>query len=1213
MSAGQRAPSEATSESAGRYRLSKQIASGGMGTIHLAHDRLLRRDVAYKRLKVASENARPRLTALFEREYNALRQLKHPNIVEVYDYGVDAEGPYYTMELLSGKDLASAAPLPLAEACRIIRDVASALALLHARRVVHRDVTPANVRLSRDGRAKLLDFGALGEFGVAKEIVGTPSFIAPECLSGDALDARTDLFALGCLAYWSLTKKHAYPARSMADLLDVWELPVSAPSLHVPSLPKELDELVLALIERDPVARPTSAAHVIERLTAIGNLAPEQDEAEAAKSFLMHPPLVGRRALLDQLKRFARETGEGKGRSVVIEASPGLGRSALLDHAAVYAQLAGANVLRFQPSGKRDAGLARSIVEWMRASFPALFREQTAKNPVFLRETRAPLRPAQSAGELSQQRSRLISAIQDAVDAMSEIAPLTLLIDDVHRADAESLALIVSLANQTADTRLLLILSQQERAVGSDANVLSELRSNGTTLALRPLDEADVEALVQGVFGSAPNSHRLSRFLHQKSGGNPSQCMDLCRLLLQQKEISYALGTFTLPFDPRGDVLDAHVLELTRLADLGPDALALARLLSLHDAALSSEQATSALAIDLSRTLLASEQLWARGLIFAHEGELSIGSESLRSALRQSLSDGERKALHLALSACILKDNPCAIEAKFAACHHLLRAGREDDAIALVWEPLRTSTMSLESTGICAPVLEQLLAAMRRRGHPDTQLWPLLHPLVVAGFWGELGISNRHRDAAITALANLTGIGLAHRLRPYLGKKVSLFMGLLFGIVRFMCTRKRFRSRSYQESMQRFISSVTMSTATAAAAFEPETAQRMVSFLDPLEAMKERSPGRVAREFARATAEVARGHNTRAAERYRRVMKLLDEHKIFDTFSQAGFYDGCLHGCAQAEVMAGDRAAMETAELLSKRHPFFKPHVETIRMTYHGLRGDKDLTDHHRKQGEMLALQGGLSWSAFTVMGIRSAYIAMCSEDTLGVLQASAELERLSAIAPNALLYRDMCRAYVALSRGELELAIDIYERTDALPNGHLMRVWELDRSFYAEALMRSDRLSEAKSVLEDAIERRRTQGASPFALRITRQQLALAEARLGHLQRAKQMLVELSREVEEHDGPLPLGSVRRDQARIALMEGDAEAFDRHFEAMIAAFRKSKNPALIQQCRRLLAAAVRGGVVASPNWEKHELVAPENSQDLTSQAPEVTELVETYS
>src|SRR5258708_30505932 len=105
------------------------------------------------------------------------------------------------MELLEGQDMRKAAPLPYREACRHLRDVATSLALLHARRLLHRDLSPGNVRMTTDGRCKLIDFGALAAFGTPPFIVGTPPVVPPEALAGAPLDQRSDLYELGALAY----------------------------------------------------------------------------------------------------------------------------------------------------------------------------------------------------------------------------------------------------------------------------------------------------------------------------------------------------------------------------------------------------------------------------------------------------------------------------------------------------------------------------------------------------------------------------------------------------------------------------------------------------------------------------------------------------------------------------------------------------------------------------------------------------------------------------------------------------------------------------------------------------------------------------------------------------------------------------------------------------------------------------------------------------
>jgi serine/threonine-protein kinase len=230
------------------------IALGGMGAVYRVKDRATGQTLALKRLN-RDALVDPRAIESFEREYQVLAGLSHPRIIRVFDYGRDAEGPYYTMELVDGMDMAEAAPLPYKRCCHYLRDVAASLALLHARRLVHRDVSAANVRATAAGRCKLLDFGTLSPFGHSGVVAGTPPFIAPEALRGGSLDHRADLFALGALAYWMLTGHHAFPAQRLEDLSPLWRIPPAPPSQLASKVPKELDALVLSLLSLDPLAR----------------------------------------------------------------------------------------------------------------------------------------------------------------------------------------------------------------------------------------------------------------------------------------------------------------------------------------------------------------------------------------------------------------------------------------------------------------------------------------------------------------------------------------------------------------------------------------------------------------------------------------------------------------------------------------------------------------------------------------------------------------------------------------------------------------------------------------------------------------------------------------------------------------------------------------------------------------------------------------------
>ncbi|HEX6242247.1 MAG TPA: serine/threonine-protein kinase, partial [Polyangiales bacterium] len=246
----------------GRYLLEEQLAAGGMGVVWKAADRSTGAEIALKRLTTEGAHAGAALHA-FQREYQVLKGIAHPRIIRVFDYGVDELGPYYTMELLGGHDLREAAPLEWTLACSYLRDIATSLALLHARQFVHRDISPANVRVTPDGHCKLLDFGALAPFGPSRFIMGTAPMVPPEALRGDPLDQRSDLYALGALAYWIVSGRHAYPAKTLSDLPKRWQnVPPSLASL-CPGVPTELDQLVMSLLSADPRARPSSAAEVI--------------------------------------------------------------------------------------------------------------------------------------------------------------------------------------------------------------------------------------------------------------------------------------------------------------------------------------------------------------------------------------------------------------------------------------------------------------------------------------------------------------------------------------------------------------------------------------------------------------------------------------------------------------------------------------------------------------------------------------------------------------------------------------------------------------------------------------------------------------------------------------------------------------------------------------------------------------------------------------
>jgi serine/threonine-protein kinase len=172
---------------------------------------------------------------------------------------------------------------------------------LHARRLVHRDVSPRNLWRTPDGRVKLLDFGALAPFGPSEVVIGTPPLVPPEAVHRLALTERSDLYSLGALAYFLLTGRHAFPTQDVRQLPQLWAHTPSPPSAHLSAaahpdldaIPADLGRLVLALLHPDDLARPSSAAEVIDRIdTLLGSTG--EHEPEAAESRLRNVGFVGR-------------------------------------------------------------------------------------------------------------------------------------------------------------------------------------------------------------------------------------------------------------------------------------------------------------------------------------------------------------------------------------------------------------------------------------------------------------------------------------------------------------------------------------------------------------------------------------------------------------------------------------------------------------------------------------------------------------------------------------------------------------------------------------------------------------------------------------------------------------------------------------------------------------------------------------------------------
>ena len=273
--------------SIGNYKIVRAIGEGGMGTVYLAEHPMIGKRVAVKMLR-PDLGTDPGLVSRFFQEARAVNEIRHPNIVDISDFGKTEDGiVYFVMELLEGRSLRdrlnAEGPLPIDDAVTISRQVCDALAAAHRAGIVHRDLKPDNIFLLADPtgalRSKLFDFGVakllgeqekqVGHKTIAGSVVGTPFYMSPEQALCQEVTAAADIYAMGVVMFEMVTGRVPFAAEQLVLLLNaILKEPAPPASQFRPDVPAFLDRLILRCLEKDPGARPRTMEEVVALLGA---------------------------------------------------------------------------------------------------------------------------------------------------------------------------------------------------------------------------------------------------------------------------------------------------------------------------------------------------------------------------------------------------------------------------------------------------------------------------------------------------------------------------------------------------------------------------------------------------------------------------------------------------------------------------------------------------------------------------------------------------------------------------------------------------------------------------------------------------------------------------------------------------------------------------------------------------------------------------------
>ncbi len=553
----------------GRYEVKRFLGEGGRKRVYLAHDARLDRDVAIAVIKTEGldEGGLERV----RREAQAMGRLgDHPHIVTVHDIGEQdpspgsgqAPQPYIVSQYMEGGDLDSFVRkaenhrLPLDEAVRIANEVRQALEYAHARGIVHRDLKPGNIWLSQDGTAKLGDFGlavALDRSRLTMEgmMVGTVAYMAPEQALGRAADARSDLYALGCVLYEMVTGRPPFLGDDTVAIVSqhINTAPV-APSWHNPEVPRALEALILRLLAKDPAERPESAAAIPEALNAILESTTTTSARAAAEANpldrLAGGVFVGREKEMDELRAGLEDALSGRGRLLMLVGEPGIGKTRTSEELATYGRLRNLQVLWGRCYEGEGAPAywpwVQAIRSYVQDCDPAALLSEMGPGAADIAQVvsevreRLPGLPAPPALEPEQARFRLFDSITTFLKNAAKGQPLILVLDDLHWADKPSLLMLQFLARELRGARLMVLGTYRDVELKRQhplAQTLGELNREGLSqrILLRGLSERDVARFIEITSGIAP-PESLVDAVYKETEGNPFFVNEIVRLLV---------------------------------------------------------------------------------------------------------------------------------------------------------------------------------------------------------------------------------------------------------------------------------------------------------------------------------------------------------------------------------------------------------------------------------------------------------------------------------------------------------------------------------------------------------------------------------------------------------------------------------------------------------------------------------------------------------
>lgn len=703
-------------------------------------------------------------------EFRTLTSLRHPNIVSVLDYGVDANGmPYITEELVENAQtlLVAMKHDSLPTKVRVLAQLLRALSFLHRRHIIHCDVKPANILIVRDGiqpEAKLIDFGLaqhLRDPSAAGYAAGTTGYLAPELLAGEPPTAASDLFALGVTATELLCGHTPFPKEGSCVSQDLDLAPLPSDS--------GLSRVLRGLLESDPVQRYQSASQVLEDLAACSG-EPLPAETQLTRGYLLQKtPLIGRDPELLQLERLLTLALAGQSHFALVIGEGGIGKSRLVEELRCQALVAGFLVVhaQAQSEGAHPLHLWREplrtlcvhstvddeVERTLRFLLPDL--EQLLGRPL---ASSVPMEPIGTPHRLAASASTLIERISQ---------PLLLILEDLHLADSASLELLHILVERITDRSVLLVGTVRTL----DRQSVEAQFPNAALIQLRPLDPSAQDNLADALVGSAARRDDLRALIHRDAGGHPLFVKEVLRELLAQAGSIEALLRTDLPNRvASGGMLAVLRQRIARVP--GPfvslllHAAVAGRRLDLPVLGMVAKSQRA----DLSGFVSAGQEL---GIIDCFDREWRFSHDLIHEEISAALSDGERESLHQTIAEALLAAYPNSLEQASRLAFHFEAARRPIEAVRQHFRAAEHA-LQMDTAKTALEHVDRILQNLPDYARPSFTELSCLRLAASANY-----LLARFPDC-VRALSTAETSLIALRRMLRLGQSIDLFSGQLF-------------------------------------------------------------------------------------------------------------------------------------------------------------------------------------------------------------------------------------------------------------------------------------------------------------------------------------------------------------------------------------------------------------------------------------------------